>query len=604
MNIENTGARARFSDVLSDRSMVQQAEQMSKLPPNVLMQAENAAQELKRLISGASGSWTSGKEKRANAGGPDLTPPRRTLSDVTGMSEMESSNRKLLTLLAELTSALEDAGLKKLATNAQIAALREAIRNAGNEKLAADYDAAQSAVGKAVDELQSLKDSLAGQIKNISELEQQLADAEAALAALTPEAPEYDAAMHSRDALRASLTSAQSELAGAREAVQAQQDKVIGLQKIVDDLLERAKALGVSVAPSAVGKDKSNIERMLTLMSELGELMLNAGEARTQTQREMLQAQQDARIKKVLADADKAEKELAKAEAMNKAMGCVGKILGALLTTIAIVGAVFSGGASLVLAGIGLALMVADEIYKGVTGKSFMEEALKPVMNLIKPLLEFVMNKLGALFEKMGLDPQVAQMVGMILVSVVIALAATALALTGTGGMVANFASKMLSKIGPALTRLLENTIGKLVSELVKRTVSQGARQISAAFRKMADAITKRLGISPKDFGHELVAKRFEQFGGGLNFAKTTTTSGMGVAEQKYEADFVRTNASIKFTSSELDLLKSMLTNLLDRLKDSFSVSQNYFNHASEAINQNASTGVAIARAIRGTASA
>ncbi len=48
-------------------------------------------------------------------------------------------------------------------------------------------------------------------------------------------------------------------------------------------------------------------------------------------------------------------------------MGCIGKVLGALLTIVSVVAAVFTGGASLALAAVGLAVMVADEIVKAAT---------------------------------------------------------------------------------------------------------------------------------------------------------------------------------------------------------------------------------------------
>lgn len=78
-----------------------------------------------------------------------------------------------------------------------------------------------------------------------------------------------------------------------------------------------------------------------------------------------------------------------KAEAASKAAGCVGKILGAVLTVVSVVGAAFTGGASLALAAVGVGLMAADMVVKELTGVSFMEKAMKPLMdNILGPMIQ------------------------------------------------------------------------------------------------------------------------------------------------------------------------------------------------------------------------
>lgn len=92
-----------------------------------------------------------------------------------------------------------------------------------------------------------------------------------------------------------------------------------------------------------------------------------------------------------------------KAEELNRTMGCIGKILGAVLTVISVVAAAFTGGASLALAAIGVALMVADEVVKATTGVSFMEEALKPLMDkVLKPLMDLLGKAITKALESMG----------------------------------------------------------------------------------------------------------------------------------------------------------------------------------------------------------
>lgn len=620
MSINIAGRQAGAADFLSDVAMVKQAEQLTRLSPSVLMQAEHSAQELKKLITGAPDKQGK-KGRQGSANGPDLKPPRRALSD-SATGEAVSNSRRLMVLLAELATTIEEADMKKLALNAQAAAMQEAARNAGNAKLADDYDAAQAAVSMAIKMLQAQKDGLLKLINIAADAEKKLADVEQKLASLTPGTPEYDFALNERDTLGATLSQLESDLSEARAAIVRQQDTINTLQAKVDVQLAQIKAKNLTAPPEVIGKDKSNIERMLTLMSELGALMLESGDNRAQTQREILQMQQNARIAKMQEDAVKADQELAKAEAMAKAMGCVGKILGALVTIVGVIGAMFTGGASLVLAGIGLAIMAADKISQKVTGVSFLDKAMKPIMDLIKPLMEMLMNKLAGLFEKLGMDPQIASMVAMVAISIVIAVAVVALSLTGAAGAATNLVSKLLSKLGSSLTKLLEDSVAKFVFDVIKRSVSQVTKRISNSIKKLFDHIMKRANISPakasskllprqftrakwgEGFNHEIIAHRVDQVGAGLHLTKTGSVGGMGVAEKKFERDFAETNASIKFTSSELDLINDMMTNLLERLQNSFETSQNFFNRASEAISQNSSSCVAIARAIRGTASA
>jgi invasin B len=601
----NMGIHGSQADFLANRSLVKQAEQLTRLPPSILKEAEQAAKELAGLIADAADEdRVAGKKRRSDAGRPQLTPPKQARGDAVASADAATDHRKAAVLLASMMSALEQAGLSKLAFNAHSATQQDAVRNADGARLAADYEAALGAVDEALKELDALKDTLTGLAGKVKALEQKLADAEGRLAGLEPGAPGYDQALKSRDALRAELAAASGGLAGAQQQAQAAQERLSGLQNTADELLARANASGVDLPRDAVKKDMSNIARLLALMTQLGELMLKTGEARAETQRALLKVQEDVRIKKLAKDAEKAEKELAKAEAMNKAMGCIGKILGAVITAVAVIGAVFTGGASLALAGIGLAIMLADEIYQGVTGNSFVQEALKPVMKLLQPLLQFVMEKVADMLRGLGVDEQTARMASMIAVSIAIAAAVVALAVTGAGSALASAASNVMSKLGAVLAKVLEKTIGKLVPEMLKKSVQQMAKQMSGAATRMFDAVTQRLGLSTDAASKQIYASRLGQAAAGANLGKTAINGGLEVGVQLAEMEVAKAVAGMKFTMSELDLLNDMFANLLEQFKNSFTVSQGFFTRASEAIDQSTRTGVALARAVRGARSA
>ncbi|WP_175648885.1 type III secretion system translocon subunit SctE, partial [Burkholderia pseudomallei] len=59
---------------------------------------------------------------------------------------------------------------------------------------------------------------------------------------------------------------------------------------------------------------------------------------------------------------DEYQAQAKKAEEMQKTMGCIGKIVGWVITAVSFAAAAFTGGASLALAAVGLALAVGDEI--------------------------------------------------------------------------------------------------------------------------------------------------------------------------------------------------------------------------------------------------
>jgi len=340
------------------------------------------------------------------------------------------------------------------------------------------------------------------------------------------------------------------------------------------------------------------------LMTRLGELMMRTGETRAETQRSILKLQEDIRLKKLIKDAEKSEKELQKAEAMNKAMGCVGKILGGVVTAIAVIGAAFTGGASLALAGIGLALMLADEIYHGVTGKSFMQEAMQPIMKLLQPILQFVMDKVSGALESFGVDAQTAKMVAMIAVSVAIAAAVAVLAITGVGGALVSGVSSVLGRLGAVLAKSLEKTIGKLIPEMLKKATSQAGKSVSDAASRMFEAVSQRLGLSSDLASRQMYAQNLGRTAVGVDFARTAISGGLDIGAQVAHREVAKAVANMRFTMSELDLLNDMFSNMLEQFQKVFSASQGFFSRASESITQYAKTGAAVTRALRAAHSA
>ncbi len=100
---------------------------------------------------------------------------------------------------------------------------------------------------------------------------------------------------------------------------------------------------------------------------------------------------QESRQEEMLKKSEEYQEETRKAEVLNRTMGCVGKVVGALLTVASVVAAAFTGGAALGLAAASLALILTDGIVKAATGTSFIQEALNPVIqHVLKPLMDII----------------------------------------------------------------------------------------------------------------------------------------------------------------------------------------------------------------------
>ncbi|MGS9092666.1 type III secretion system translocon subunit SctE, partial [Salmonella enterica subsp. enterica serovar Infantis] len=75
------------------------------------------------------------------------------------------------------------------------------------------------------------------------------------------------------------------------------------------------------------------------------------------------------------------------------------------LTIVSVVDAVITGGASLALAALGIAVMVAEEIVKAATGVSFIQHALNPIMeHVLKPLIDLIGKAITKTLEGIGVD--------------------------------------------------------------------------------------------------------------------------------------------------------------------------------------------------------
>ncbi len=248
-----------------------------------------------------------------------------------------------------------------------------------------------------------------------------------------------------------------------------------------------------------------------------------------------------------------------KAADMQKTMGCIGKTIGWVITVIAVLAAIPTGGASLALAGVALALTAADEIYQAATGKSFIEQALAPLMeSVIQPIIEYLSKEISSLFQAMGVDKATADLIGNIIGAVVAAIAIIAVALIG-----GSLAGSMLSGIG---TKLAATSIAQTSRATMLKVMQKVMdNSLSQMFKRMASMMTRKFG-SKNIFGEKAInsLKQSNNIAAGINTAIHTSLNITSSVYQQ-EADKLRANIL------ECVTLQQLLNELMDRMVDNFS---------------------------------
>lgn len=246
--------------------------------------------------------------------------------------------------------------------------------------------------------------------------------------------------------------------------------------------MAQANALVNSASPQQLAaieaknkQEKNDCKTLTFLLAVMSELINKSSDDDLKASALLKQTLAEASAADAQKKAKEYDEQTQKAAEMNKTMGCVGKILGWLIVAVSCVAAVFSGGASLALAAVGLALAVGDEIYQAATGKSFMQEATQPLMdNVIKPL----MDKLGDVFAKalegLGVNKDTAEMIGKIAGAVVAGVILIAGMVVG-GKVLSKVFGAVIEKLGGEVAETVTETAAKEVAETAVKQVTEDA---------------------------------------------------------------------------------------------------------------------------------
>lgn len=459
----------------------------------------------------------------------------------------------IVALIGETSSKGLENRLLGMRVTAQIAA-------ANQQALTSDYEAALAELENALKNSSTTQQQLEAAMARVQTAERTLDQAQAHLDGLDPDSPEYADALAARDAARTELAAARQGVTQATTAhVQAVEAARVANIK-ADGLREKAEEAGILFNPELRQAQKNNLSasaRMVFIMARFAELMGDSADSQLEADKAVATKMRDAQAAKAQAEAKKHEEEVAKAERLNKAMGCLGKVLGGLLTVISVVGAVFTGGASLALAAVGVALMAGDMIGKAITGTSFMEQAMKPLMDRVLAPLVKELGKAAswALSKVPGISDELANTIGNIAGAV-----AGALVMVAAMVVVAVVAKGAGSRISSKVSEM----IGKHVSKMVPDLLKEGARSASKAMTQMATKVRGSFGLQSDAVSLAKYSTHLDKTLAVTEGAGAATQSGLQIQSGIHQARAAQNLAAVVIATSIVESMSTYIAQAVE----------------------------------------
>ncbi len=344
-------------------------------------------------------------------------------------------------LIASLVELLGNTSLETLKNRLSLLRSVAQASQQSLQRLSADYAqslaelaAAQGAVDSSQERLEALK-------ARLDQAQFELEAAESHLASLDPSSPEYAGALARRDRAMGVVDTLQQGFRQAAEghvrlldAAKVAAIKAEALVRQIQDLAVRHPAT------DEAGQEHLNAAGALVLaMARLIELLGDAADRQLQADQELFLTMQAARQDFMRIKSEEYQEEVRKAEAAQKAMGCIGKILGWLVLAVSAVVAV---------------VRLSDMIVKEVTGNSYMEKAMKPVMEVFQKLVKVMADMYTQVLMTMGVAEEKAKMAGAIIgaiAAVATVIAAAVVGIQAAGPVLGSVMNKVMEKLGDAL---------------------------------------------------------------------------------------------------------------------------------------------------------
>lgn len=493
----------------------------------------------------------------ANSGRPVLhAPPPRADGN------KQETNGDLFTLLmAMISELLGEVDVNKLKNRMAMLQSMAGARQQGHEKLTAEYTAAVEALEAAEGEIGSSQERLDQLQERVRQVQGQLDESEGRLAGLDPESPEYASELALRDKLK-------SELTGHTQTLQKATDAHLKLIEFANACARTLAVVAVKVQEAGLGgpsvkeaNEKALSSSALALLNRLKiiELLGDAAQNKEEVNQELFLELQTRLQEHMKLESEKYLEEVRKAEALQKTMGCIGKIVGAILTVATIAAGVLTANPVLIAVGvIGAAIMISDAAVQSATGVSFMAEAMKPLTTVMQEAIKLFTEIYTKLLVAFGVDPEtakdIAQIAGMIQ-GIAATLAAVALvAVVGAqviGPMVGAIASKLSSMIANAAPAAMQAF--KQAASSVGNSLTQMLTQLRGFITHGADA------VSLARYGANLqIAQAVTEFG------NVAVQGGLQVASGHHQAQAAVHLADVRVRMAISEEISAYLTRLVE----------------------------------------
>lgn len=477
-------------------------------------------------------------------GRPQLRAPD---AEVLMQAERQAANLSgdgfLTWVAASLQQVMARQSLDSLYSNAMTLLQKLAGKQQSAEQFSANYQAAEDAYNQALAEAGAAAGEAGEAVAAAKAAKEEVARLQQELDGMSPSDPGYAAKQQqlANATNTAGALQAVADSAVARSDAAAKAAAGIGsqLQQLNQQAGRVSGTLSQSEQPS-----RTMSARLTELMAMLQQLLGYARETNMQASAEAaVQALKAQETEMTHLAAERAE-ELAKAASTSKWLGCIGKIVGWVVTVVSVVAAPFTGGASMALAGIGLALAVSEEI----TGFSVLGAVLQPVINLVVKLVKELTQVFGSLLESMGVVNAEA-------IAQVMAFIATALVVAAivVGGFV-----------------LAKGAMAKLLPNIVKQTVGQVSKEATKITTKMVSSVAGKQATAFMAKHGGMIAGTATAVGGATQVG--TAIGGVVVADMHVTAtELLADQEGVKFNMGQTNLTLEALNEMITALEEAIS---------------------------------
>ncbi|MGL5758778.1 type III secretion system translocon subunit SctE [Plesiomonas sp.] len=540
--------------------------------------AQTSAEALFALRATQGGVAAGTAKSNGGLATPSLTPP-------TPQAEQALNNGGQLTLLlGKLLGLLGDVSINQFTSRiatwqammASQVAMGQQLSNELQEAIA-EAEAANEAYEQAVSSL-----GVASTVLDAAQRKQ--ADAQAKLAQLSPDDPGYETAQAEYQQAEIEVTSAQARVNQADQKARVAHANATDKVGKADSLLNQTQALSSTNQNLSQQQEShlSNVGQLTMLMAMFMKLVGKSSEESLKNDMALFQTMQESRQAEMEKKSVEYQEEVRKAEELNRTMGCIGKILGALLTVVSVVAAAFTGGASLAIAAVGIALMVADQVVKAATGVSFMEEALKPLMeNILKPLMEMISKAITSALQSFGVDKQKAEMIGSIVGAVLAAIAMVAIMVA-----VVVVGKSAASKLGSAMSKMLGESIKKMVPSLLKEMAKGSSKLMAQGMQRLGNVLGKNDAMVK-----EMISNTLSKAVVGGEVVQSASQAGGGVAQGVFLKNASDAIADFTLAQAEMTQIDKWLKQAVEAFANTQKVTQQLMGAMSNAQQQSDEAG-------------